>query len=114
THEFRDTLQGFLDRFGWRGPNEWELASDTWATNPAIALAAVDRLRRTEREDPVAVGARLAEERRTAIDTVARAVPAPARGMFRRATSTMAEGAGGREFAKGTIVLALFAARLAL
>jgi len=35
----------FLERFGSRGPNEWEFRSSTWGTNPLIALAAVDRMR---------------------------------------------------------------------
>ena len=41
-------LKGFedlLDRFGSRGPNEWETRSQTWGTNPELALAAIDRMR---------------------------------------------------------------------
>lgn len=42
---FLDGLDRFVDRFGSRGPNEWELRSHTWGTHPEIALAAVDRMR---------------------------------------------------------------------
>jgi pyruvate,water dikinase len=35
----------FLEQFGCRGPNEWELRSDTWGTRPALPLAAIDRMR---------------------------------------------------------------------
>lgn len=41
-------LKGFddlLDRFGSRGPNEWETRSPTWGTHPELALAAIDRMR---------------------------------------------------------------------
>jgi len=42
---FDDAFRVFLDRFGSRGPNEWELRSHTWGTKPEIALAAIDRMR---------------------------------------------------------------------
>ena len=35
----------FLYAYGSRGPNEWELRSPTWETEPDLALAAVDRMR---------------------------------------------------------------------
>jgi pyruvate,water dikinase len=35
----------FLFEFGSRGPNEWEMRSPTWETDPDLALAAVDRMR---------------------------------------------------------------------
>ena len=43
--ELLDALDGFLERYGSRGPNEWELRSHTWGTKPELALAAVDRMR---------------------------------------------------------------------
>lgn len=42
---FRKSFDTFLQRFGARGPNEWEMRSHTWGTKPALALAAVDRMR---------------------------------------------------------------------
>lgn len=38
-------LDEFLAEFGSRGPNEWDILSETWETNPDIALAAIDRMR---------------------------------------------------------------------
>jgi len=35
----------FLFEYGSRGPNEWESRSPTWETRPALALAAIDRMR---------------------------------------------------------------------
>ena len=35
----------FLEEFGSRGPNEWEMRAPTWGTKPELALAAIDRMR---------------------------------------------------------------------
>ena len=35
----------FLEHYGSRGPNEWEVRSPTWETEPDLALAAIDRMR---------------------------------------------------------------------
>ncbi len=43
--EFVLALDAFTDRFASRGPNEWELRSLPWGINPALVLAAVDRMR---------------------------------------------------------------------
>lgn len=57
-------LDQFRVRHGARGPDEWELASSTWGSDPSIALAAIERLRRApDDRDPSVVGTRLATER---------------------------------------------------
>ena len=57
-------FEQFRDRHGARGPDEWELASPTWGSDPSIALAAIDRLRHAPADrDPLVVGKRLAAER---------------------------------------------------
>jgi rifampicin phosphotransferase len=43
--EFDHAFDRFLHEFGSRGPNEWEVRSPTWETRPALALAAIDRMR---------------------------------------------------------------------
>ncbi len=54
----------FLHDFGSRGPNEWEMRSPTWETDPALALTAVDRMRRAPAsESPEAHHAELAADR---------------------------------------------------
>lgn len=35
----------FIEDFGSRGPNEWDIGFDTWETEPSLALAALDRVR---------------------------------------------------------------------
>ena len=43
--EFAEGLQAFTYEYGSRGPNEWEVRSPTWETQPNLALAAIDRMR---------------------------------------------------------------------
>ena len=50
TNAFLDAFSGFIDAFGSRGPNEWEISAETWETRPEIALAAIDRIR-LQRDD---------------------------------------------------------------
>jgi phosphohistidine swiveling domain-containing protein len=48
---FLDGVAAFIEEFGSRGPNEWELRSETWGTRPALFLAAVDRMRLAADDD---------------------------------------------------------------
>jgi phosphohistidine swiveling domain-containing protein len=69
--EFRGAFQHFLSRWGFRGPNEWELRCHTWGTQPEIALAAIDRLRFAADSDaPGASSKRLIAAREQATATV--------------------------------------------
>jgi rifampicin phosphotransferase len=42
---FRAGLTKFMQQFGCRGPNEWELRSLTWDLKPELVFAAVERMR---------------------------------------------------------------------
>jgi phosphohistidine swiveling domain-containing protein len=42
---FQAELASLLAEHGHRGPNEWDLMSDTWLTEPRLALAVIDRVR---------------------------------------------------------------------
>ena len=71
THPDAVTFVADLDRFlvtwGFRGPNEWELRSETWGTKPAIALAAIGAMRLAdESADPHAGEAERARQREAA------------------------------------------------
>jgi rifampicin phosphotransferase len=46
SHEFTKRFEEFVYEFGSRGPNEWETRSPSWETRPALALVAIDRMRR--------------------------------------------------------------------
>jgi pyruvate,water dikinase len=39
------TFEAFIRRFGARGPNEWEMRSPTWETDPRLAEVAIDQMR---------------------------------------------------------------------
>jgi pyruvate,water dikinase len=45
TPEFDAAFADFVYEYGSRGPNEWESRSASWETRPALALAAIDRMR---------------------------------------------------------------------
>ena len=65
--EFAAGFDAFLYEFGSRGPNEWETRSPTWETRPALALAAIDRMRVSpDSADPAAHHAERAAEREAA------------------------------------------------
>ena len=43
--DFNTNFEIFLNDFGSRGPNEWELRSQTWQTHPNLVLAILERMR---------------------------------------------------------------------
>lgn len=45
---FRNDWKGFIGEYGFRGPNEWEMASEVWEISPAAPLAALASQRRSE------------------------------------------------------------------
>jgi rifampicin phosphotransferase len=113
--EFAQRLAAFVEAHGARGPDEWELASPTWGTNPEIALAAVERLRKAPApRDPVAASRRLAAERARVNDEVRRQLARPIRPIFDRLASAAALYAEGRERAKAVFIDANYPIRCAL
>jgi phosphohistidine swiveling domain-containing protein len=43
--KFLADWDAFIEEFGSRGPNEWDIRADSWETEPALPLAALDRVR---------------------------------------------------------------------
>jgi pyruvate,water dikinase len=43
--EFASGLDAFLLEFGSRGPNEWDIRSEVWETDPRLVTVLVDRMR---------------------------------------------------------------------
>ncbi len=108
-------LAAFRARHGARGPDEWELASPTWGTDPSIALAMIDRLRGApEDRDPMVVGARLASERASLTIDTRRRLPSYRRSLFDRAVRATGAYASQREATKAAYVRALYPSRRAL
>ena len=65
--EFAAGFQAFLDNYGSRGPNEWEVRSPTWETRPSLALAAINQMRPAPASaDPALQNAERARQREAA------------------------------------------------
>lgn len=45
--EFKKGFKKFLEEFGSRAPNEWDIRSETWETRPELALALIDVMRKS-------------------------------------------------------------------
>ncbi len=113
--EFVDGFRSFLAAHGARGPDEWELASETWGTDPGIALAAIERLRRApDDRDPSAAGRRLAIERERVSIGVREQLARPIRPIFDRFVLAARLFAEGRERAKAVFIDDTFPVRRAL
>jgi len=64
---FVAAFDDFIYEYGSRGPNEWEMRSPNWETNPELALAAIDRMRLADGDaDPEAHQRTMAAGRETA------------------------------------------------
>ena len=71
SQEFADQFAAFLYEYGSRGPNEWESRSPSWETRPALALAAIDRMRQApDSANPAGHHAERATEREAASATL--------------------------------------------
>ena len=61
---FGAAFRGFLDEYGMRGPNEWDIRARSWDADPVQALAHVDSLRQSPDDgSPQARAARLSARR---------------------------------------------------
>ncbi len=50
---FNEAFDAFIERYGHRGPNDWELSSRTWENTPELAYAAIDVMRQSDQDlDP--------------------------------------------------------------
>lgn len=113
--EFVAAFDSFLVDHGARGPDEWELASETWGTEPAIALAAIERLRRAPADrDPRAARNRLAAERERVTREVRQQLAGPIRPIFDRFARAARLYAEGRERAKAVFIDDTYPVRRAL
>jgi phosphohistidine swiveling domain-containing protein len=104
----------FMEEFGSRGPNEWDINADSWETKPALALAALDRVRfQDESESPEARHAAAAAQREQVTEEVRARVAGDDElaGMLEAALTVSAMMAY-RERTKTTIVKVIHEARM--
>src|SRR5439155_9370272 len=113
TPELDAAFARFLDEFGSRGPNEWEGSSETWGTQPELALAAIDCMRAADDgRSPRVHQDQLAREREAAMVLARSRLGAGARFQFDRALRSATLFSQARERSKTTVVRALHGARL--
>ena len=68
---FLSSWDDFIFEYGCRGPNEYEIYSDTWETRPTIALALLDRIRlQADEENPAERHGKIAESRVSTVTEV--------------------------------------------
>ncbi len=102
---FLEELDGFLERHGARGPNEWDTAFDTWGTDPDLALALVDRMRLTDDGvDPRARAGDLAARREVRTAEIRDQLDPITRRLFDRILHAAQVTSRAREQAKTTVV----------
>ena len=105
----------FLDDYGSRGPNEWEMRSPSWEIRPELALAAVDRMRLTsDRDAPQVHHDKLAAERaQLSEDAVAKLAGNPeGQAQFQGALRAASVFFPGRERTKTTIIMLVHECRV--
>ncbi len=113
--DFVEAFDAFLQKFGFHGADELELASPKWGTDPDVALRIVERLRQAPDErDPVEAAHALAANRVTVTARVRQKLRGPRRLLFDRAVRSAALYVPEREASKVALVRALFEARRAL
>lgn len=114
--EFAAGFAEFLREFGSRGPNEWDIRSDTWETKPELATALIDAMRAApDAESPVVRHERNAVLRREAEERVRAALAGDADTLaqFEMALRSSHVYLAGRERAKTNIIKVLHEIRMA-
>ena len=116
TPEFEDGFEVFIAEFGSRGPNEWDIRSDTWETRPELASALIDAMRNApDSESPMLRHERNAQLRREAEDRVRGALAADAATLaqFEMALRSSHAYLAGRERAKTNLIKVVHEIRMA-
>ncbi|MBI2766747.1 MAG: phosphoenolpyruvate-utilizing protein [Chloroflexi bacterium] len=114
---FCRALDGFLDEFGSRGPNEWDIMAPSWETKPDIALAAIDRMRlAADSESPMGNNASREAERKALIEEISEVLSADAaaKAQFLAAAASAARFVPGRERSKTNIIRVIEESRVAI
>ncbi len=113
--QFATDYSRFRRDYGCLGPNQWELQSPTWGSEPLYALSVIDRFRFAPPErNPSLVGARTMGERHMATRVLRRSLHSWERPLFDRVVSTTAAHLVRRHQAMQTMAKVLQPTRRAL
>jgi pyruvate,water dikinase len=114
--KFMSGFDAFIEEFGSRGANEWDLVSKVWELRPDTALAAIDRMRvAPDDASPKAENARREAERHDLEDKVRTALAGndEALGGFEVGLNSSRTFLPGRERSKTSIIRVLHEVRMA-
>ena len=114
--EYAEKFTAFIREFGSRGPNEWDIRSETWETKPSLATSLIDTMRgATDSESPIIRNEKNAELRRVAEKRVREALVADpeALAQFEMALKSAHLYLAGRERAKTNIIKVVHEVRMA-
>ena len=116
SREYAEKFAAFIYDFGSRGPNEWDIRSDTWETKPTLATSLIDTMRgAANSESPVIRNEKNAELRRAAEKRVREALAGDpeALAQFEMALKSAHLYLAGRERAKTNIIKVVHEVRMA-
>lgn len=115
TGGFWNEFAAFLAEFGYRGPSEWDLGTESWESKPSLALGLIDKMRLLDdSQSPAAKQAsHAAETDRAMAEAVADMDPAT-EAAFRGAIGSARRFAGWRESGKSSCIKIMNEARMAL
>ena len=111
---FSASFDRFLDDYGSRGPNEWEMACEVWGTDPSMPLVIIDRMRLADDDHaPAARSGVRAGERETAVVAARAQMRGITRWLFDRALTSTVLYSRAREQGKTMLVGIIHDVRLA-
>ena len=112
---FWSDFGAFIAEFGYRGPSEWDLGTESWESKPSLALALVDKMRLLDdAQSPSAKQAAHAAETDKAMAEATEGMDAATEAMFRGAIGSARRFAGWRESGKSSCIKIMNEARMAL
>jgi pyruvate,water dikinase len=116
SEEYKRGFEDFIYKYGSRGPNEWDIRSDTWETKPTLATSLIDAMRQApSSESPLIRNEKNAVLRRAAEDQVRTALADQPEMLvqFNMALTSAHLHLAGRERAKTNIIKVLHEVRMA-
>jgi rifampicin phosphotransferase len=107
----------FMEHFGSRGPNEWDIHSHVWETKPELVLSAIDRMRfQSDDESPDGRHLEREQERDAIIANLTEALAGDpeTQGQFLAGVASAARFVAGRERSKTSIIKVIHETRMAV
>lgn len=114
--EYAAGFEEFVREFGSRGPNEWDIRSETWETKPQLASTLINAMRAApDSESPMVRNQRNADARVAATERVRAALAGDAEtlGQFELALRSSHVYLAGRERAKTNLIKVVHEIRMA-